>query len=153
MYATRPGCLRKTPIAARELSYAANGIYKIDQEAVTADEKETDIRLRSTTSDHEAIIELKLGDGRSAKDLRDTIYNQLVKKYMAPENSRTGCLLITLSKNRKWENPDNGQRIDLDELMLLLQAEIERVQEMMANAVSLSIHLLDLRTRLPVENR
>ncbi|MBL3962229.1 ATP-binding protein [Burkholderia sp. KCJ3K979] len=138
---------------ARELSYAANGIYKIDQEAVTADEKETDIRLRSTTSDHEAIIELKLGDGRSAKDLRDTIYNQLVKKYMAPENSRSGCLLITLAKNRKWENPDNGQRIDLDELMLLLQAEIERVQEMMANAVLLSIHLLDLRTRLPVENR
>ncbi|WP_333980820.1 hypothetical protein, partial [Burkholderia orbicola] len=109
-------------------------------------------RLEHGNSDT-PIIELKLGDGRSAKDLRDTIYNQLVKKYMAPENSRTGCLLITLSKNRKWENPDNGQRIDLDELMLLLQAEIERVQEMMANAVSLSIHLLDLRTRLPVENR
>ena len=49
---------------ARELSHAANGLYKVDQEAVTADEKETDIRLRSVVSEHEAVIELKLGDSR-----------------------------------------------------------------------------------------
>lgn len=98
---------------ARELSHAANGVYKVDQEAVTADEKETDIRLRSVVADCEAVIELKLGDGRSARDLRDTIYNQLVKKYMAAENSRSGCLLFTLAKDRKWEHPENGQRIDL----------------------------------------
>ena len=47
---------------ARELNHAANGLYKVDQEAVTADEKETDIRLRSVSSEHEAVIELKLGD-------------------------------------------------------------------------------------------
>lgn len=35
---------------ARELSHAANSIYTVDQEAVTADEKETDIRLRSVAS-------------------------------------------------------------------------------------------------------
>jgi hypothetical protein len=50
---------------ARELSHAANGVYKVDQEAVTSDEKETYIRLRSISSDREAVIELKLGDERS----------------------------------------------------------------------------------------
>ncbi|MCA1440798.1 hypothetical protein I6F07_11360 [Ensifer sp. IC4062] len=58
---------------ARELNHAANGLYKVDQEAVTADEKETDIRLRSVTSGCEAVIELKLADGRPARDLRETI--------------------------------------------------------------------------------
>lgn len=136
---------------ARELSHAANGIYKIDQEGVTADEKETDIRLRSVSSDREGVIELKLGDGRTAKDLRDTIYDQLVKKYMAGENSRSGCLLITIAQPRKWKHPEHGGLIELDELMSLLQSEATRVQEMMGNSVAISVHLLDLRPRLPVE--
>ena len=80
----------------------------MDQEAVTADEKETDIRLRSVVSDHEAVIELKIADRRSARDLRDTIYDQLVTKYMAADNSRSGCLLVTLAKGQKLETP--GQR-------------------------------------------
>ena len=64
----------------------------MDQEAATADEKETDIRLCSVVSAYEAVIELKLADRRSARDLRNTIYEQQVKKYMAAENSRSGCL-------------------------------------------------------------
>jgi hypothetical protein len=46
---------------ARELRNTANQNYTVDQEGVTADEKETDIRLRSTGSKQQATIELKLG--------------------------------------------------------------------------------------------
>lgn len=137
---------------ARELNHAANDLYKVDQEAVTADEKETDIRLRSVVSDYEAVIELKLADRRSARDLRDTIYNQLVRKYMAAEHSRSGCLLVTLATDRKWKHPDSGKRIDLTELMLLLRYEAKRVEEQMGSVLALSVYLLDLRPRLPVEN-
>lgn len=133
---------------ARELNHASNGLYKVDQEAVTADEKETDIRLRSVVSDHEAVIELKLADGRSARDLRDTIYNQLVKKYMAAENSRSGCLLITLAKDRCWEHPDSGQRVGFTELESLLRDEAKRVENTMGGSVALAVHVLDLRPRL-----
>lgn len=136
---------------ARELSHLAKGLYTVDQEAVTAEEKETDIRLRSTISNHEAIIELKLADNRTATDLKDTIYNQLVKKYMAPENSRSGCLLITLAKDRKWEHPLTKNRIDLDELRTLLKEEAKRVMSEMAGTVSLLVHIIDLRPRLPKE--
>lgn len=137
---------------ARELGYAANSIYTVDQEAVTADEKETDIRLRSVAFNHEAVIELKLGDGRTAKDLRDTIENQLVKKYMAAENSRSGALLITLAKDRKWDHPDQGHRINVEELFSLLHTEAKRVQEALGGAVVITVHFLDLRPRLPLEN-
>ena len=136
---------------ARELNHAANGLYKVDQEAVTADEKETDIRLRSVSSEHEAVIELKLGDSRSARELRDTIHNQLVNKYLAAENRRSGCLLVTLAKNRKWKHPDNGTLIGPEELKSILHQEAKRVEEEMDGMVALSVHLFDLRPRLTIE--
>ena len=136
---------------ARELTHAAKGRYKVDQEAVTADESRTDIRLRSVVSDHEAVIELKLADGRSACDLRDTIYSQLFKKYMSTENRRSGCLLVTVASDRKWDHPDTGMRICPTELVSLLRDEAQRVEEEKGGMVALSVHLLDLRPRLPTE--
>jgi hypothetical protein len=136
---------------ARELSLLAKGIYKIDQEAVTADEKETDIRLRSTVSEHEAIIELKLADDRSANDLLGALEEQLVTKYMASENSRSGCLLITLSKDRTWDHPNGGQRIDFSELIALLRIEADKIIEKYGHSIRLHLHAFDLRPRLQTE--
>ncbi|KZK79013.1 hypothetical protein PsW64_03357 [Pseudovibrio sp. W64] len=137
---------------ARELELARNSVYKIDQEGVTADEKETDIRLRSTASPVEGVIELKLADKkRSARELRDTIEHQLVKKYMASENCRSGALLLTLSRNRTWEHPDDGRTINVKELITLLDEECDRVREKLGGAVNLTVHFLDLRPRLLTE--
>ena len=136
---------------ARELGHSANSLYTVDQEAVTADEKETDIRLRSVSSNHQATIELKLGDYRAARDLRDTIEDQLLTKYMAAENSRAGALLITLARDRVWDHPDEGGRISVDELLCLLRKEAERLEEASGGTVSIVIHLLDLRPRLAIE--
>lgn len=136
---------------ARELLHAANHIYTVDQEAVTADEKETDIRLRSTASNNEAVIELKLADRRTARDLRDTIENQLVKKYMASDSCKSGALLITLKEDRGWKHPDNGKSINVEGLMKLLHQEAERVQNSLGGNIYLTAHLLDLRPRLPKE--
>lgn len=138
---------------ARELSYAANSIYTVDQEAVTADEKETDIRLRSVNSRNEAVIELKLGDGRSATDLIDTIESQLVRKYMAAEHSKAGALLVTLASDRKWQHPVESRKIKADELLSLLIAEAERVQQVLGGGTYIHVHLLDLRPRLPTESQ
>ncbi|WP_218109117.1 hypothetical protein [Desulfolutivibrio sulfoxidireducens] len=137
---------------ARELEHAANSIYTVDQEATTAEEKETDIRLRSVASSHEAVIELKLGNGRTAKDLRDTIENQLVKKYMSPENRKSGVLLVTLAKDRRWDHPDDGHRINVEELLSLLNEESERVQDSLGGNIAIGVHFLDLRPRLPLES-
>jgi hypothetical protein len=137
----------------RELTNSTNSIYTVDQEAVTADEKETDIRMRSTTSNHEAVIELKLGDRRTAKDLRDTIADQLARKYMAGENCKSGALLVTLAKERNWEHPDKSGMIDANELLSLLRNEAKRVQMTLGDSISIAVHLLDLRPRLPPESQ
>lgn len=144
---TRERIMRRA--IAYELRRAANGLYHVDQEAVTSEEKETDIRLRSTASNHEAVIELKLAEkGWSARDLRDAIGSQLVEKYLVTENRSTGCLLVTLARDRTWQHPDSGARIGLSELKTLLCEEAERVMDSRGRSVTLAVHILDLRNPL-----
>ncbi len=139
---------------ARELRISANGAYKVDQEAVTADEKETDIRLRSTASDREAVIELKIGEkDRSASDLKAALKEQLVVKYMAPEARRSGCLLITIASARTWQHPDTGATLDLAGLIAMLNMEAAKIEAEMGGGLRLTAKGLDLRPRLPTERQ
>jgi hypothetical protein len=138
---------------AREMRNSANHAYTLDQEAVTADEKETDIRLRATTSEQQATIELKIGDDRSGRDLRDAIKNQLVTKYMAAESCRSGCLLVTVAKDRTWKHPDTGEDLDVAGLAAILQAEAAKIVEDMGGSLRLSARILDLRPRLSTERK
>jgi hypothetical protein len=138
---------------ARELGNASNQNYTVDQESVTADEKETDIRLRSTGSKQQATIELKLGDNRSAADLLSTIKDQLLMKYMAADECRAGCLLVTIAKHRTWEHPKTGQCLDFEGLMILLSEEARRLSVELGGAAKLMAKGLDLRPRLATEKK
>ncbi|MFK4385163.1 recombinase family protein [Bradyrhizobium sp. USDA 223] len=136
---------------ARALRDAANHSYTVDQEAVTADEKETDIRFRSTGSAQQGTIELKLGDDRSGRDLFDTIRDQLLTKYMAADDCRAGCLLVTIAKERKWDHPKTGKQLDFAELMTVLSDEAERISTELGGTAKLMAKGLDLRPRLSSE--
>jgi hypothetical protein len=137
---------------ARELRNAAKQTYIVDQESVTADEKETDIRLRSTSSKQIGTIELKLGDERSGMDLFQTIKDQLLTKYMAADECRAGCLLVTIAKERKWDHPKTGESIGFEQLMAVLNEEAERLSRELGG-VSLMAKGLDLRPRLKTEKQ
>jgi hypothetical protein len=136
---------------ARELRNAANRNYTVDQEGVTADEKETDIRLRSTGSKQQATIELKLGDNRSATDLFNTIKDQLLTKYMAADECRAGLLLVTVARDREWDHPKTGKRIDFETLIAVLNEEAGRLSRELGGTAKLSAKGLDLRPRLASE--
>jgi hypothetical protein len=138
---------------AHELSNSANGIYTVNQEEVTADEKETDIRLHIIKPNLESVIELKLGDERPGRDLRDTLNKQLVSKYMAPENRRAGCLLVTVTRDRKWEHPETGAKLDIAGLRQMLEEEARRIESEKVWSLKLAVKVLDLRPRLPKENQ
>ncbi len=138
---------------ARELKNAANRNYTVDQESVTADEKETDIRLRSTGSGQQAAIELKLGDNRSAADLLSTIKDQLLTKYMAADECRAGCLLVTVAKDRRWEHPKTGKKLDYEALIALLSEEAKRLSDELGGAAKLMAKGLNLRPRLSTEKK
>lgn len=107
--------------------------------------------MLSATSTHEAVIELKLADNRTAKDLLDTIESQLVRKYLAPETRRSGCLLVTLAKERQWNHPDDGSAIGFSELLTLLRIKAERIEKKLGGHLRLHVHALDLLPRLQKE--
>ena len=130
---------------SRALVYAAKEVYTVKQESVTGEEKETDICLCSVVSEHEAVIELKLAENWSGKELRDAIYGQLVKKYMAAENRKSGCLLVTVASEKKWKHPDNGTLVGVGGLKSLLREEAKRVEGEVGEMVAIGVHVLDLR--------
>jgi hypothetical protein len=139
---------------ARELRNTANHMYTVDQEGVTADEKETDIRMRATRSDQQAVIELKIGGKpRSAADLCATIKDQLVNKYMAADECRAGCLLITTNSNKRWSHPHKRQRLDFASLIAILNEEADRLALELGGSVRLVVKGLDLRPRLTTERK
>lgn len=137
---------------ARELRHAARSAYTVAQESVTADQKETDIRLQSNGSDQQAVIELKVGEKeRSGAELRATLMDQLVTKYMAAPNCRAGCLLITSNGKRGWQHPDTGEMMELPGLIAMLNEEAKRIEQRMGGALRLVARGLDLRPRLGPE--
>jgi hypothetical protein len=138
---------------AHELREAGKQSYSIDQEAVTADEKETDIRFLSTASNQKGTIELKLGDRRSGTELFNTIRDQLLTKYMAADECRAGCLLVTIAKNREWDHPKTGKKIGFEELMIVLNEEAGRLSKELGGTAKLMAKGLDLRPRLGTEKR
>ncbi|MNY86612.1 hypothetical protein D3C78_28200 [compost metagenome] len=142
------------PLIARELEVASREAYTVDQEAVTADGKETDIRLRAV-SGYQSTIELKIGEkGRSARDLCDTIDEQLVRKYMAHRDARTGCLLVSVADPaRYWLHPDTGERIDRFGLQTLLQARADAAQQQLGGDARVLARVLDLVPRLSTEKQ
>lgn len=133
---------------AAELQKMARGAYVVNQEAVTGDEKESDIRLASTTAHLEAVIELKIGEkGYSFSDLRDALHTQLVGKYMAPEHRRVGCLLISVSTDRSWKDPDTGNRMEFEEVITRLDAEAKTLAASLGYGAFVAVRGLDLRPR------
>lgn len=133
---------------AAELQKMARCAYTVNQEAVTGDEKESDIRLASTAAHLEAVIELKIGDkDYSFSDLRDALHTQLVGKYMAPEHRRIGCLLISVSTDRFWKDPDTGNRMEFEEVIVRLDAEAKVLAASLGYGAFITVRGLDLRPR------
>jgi hypothetical protein len=138
-------------LIGHELETMARGTYIVDQEPVSAEEKEMDIRLVSTASPETGVIELKVGNERSGSDLRDTIQHQLVGKYLRPDRRKAGCLLVTVGRDRSWKHPDTGERLDIDGLRFLLAEEALRVERALYRSVRITTRVLDLRPPLPIE--
>jgi len=136
------------PAIARELDLMSKGAYTVDQESVTAEGKETDIKFRAL-SGYQATIELKLGEKtRSGRELRDTIENQLVNKYMAASNARTGCLLVTIADPAKrWQHPDTGVLINRHQLQQMLSEAAQLAQQRLGGDARVMARVLNLTPR------
>jgi hypothetical protein len=121
-----------------------NGYISV-QEAVTADENETDIRLISKAASLEAVIELKIGENDyTTEDFRFALNDQLVRKYMAPEQRRVGVLLISWNGAKTWKDPATGKKVRFNEMIRVLNDEAKALQVTLGHDAFLSVRGLYL---------
>ena len=71
--------------------------------------------------------------------------------YMAADNCRAGCLMITISTDRHWTHPDTAVSLDFAGLITFLGEEADAIMTRMPGALRLTVCGLDLRARLPTE--
>lgn len=112
------------------LSQNSRGAYSVNQEAVTAVENRTDIRLQATYDNSYATIELKLDDTRNrwtGHDLETALRDQLVRRYLSHDRCQVGCLLICMREVRRWQNPHTGVRMTLADTVSWLQSIADQI--------------------------
>ena len=122
------------------------GAYTVHQEAVVNDENRTDIRLTSSYTDIESVIEIKLDDKKyrwSASKLLKALKCQLVGNYLSHERCQSGCLLICLRESRRWQNPDSKILMNLNETVEWLQGIADEISQENPNLL-IAVRGLDL---------
>ncbi len=129
----------------RELSHLSRNGYISVQESVTAEEKETDIRLISKAAAIEAVIELKIGENDyTIEDFRSALNDQLVRKYMAPEQRRVGVLLISWNGTKTWKDPVTRKAVRFNEMIRGLNDEAKALQVTLGHDAFLAVRGLYL---------
>lgn len=130
---------------AQRLRAKATGAYVVTREDEVADRKEPDIRLACVRGNQKAVIEIKIADSWSLKQLETALREQLVEQYLRHETSRAGCLMLTYHGRKKhWKHPETGARLGFCDAVDYLAAIAKTIEHDMAHEVCLAVHALDL---------
>lgn len=87
---------------ARKLHDAARSQYQVVREDEVADAKKTDIRLLGTACPDRAVVEIKIGEKWTVRDLENALKKQLVGKYLRHASCTAGCLLVTIASGKTF---------------------------------------------------
>ncbi|WDJ75253.1 hypothetical protein [Xanthomonas campestris] len=129
-----------------EFERLARDSYIVAQEGVTGDEKETDIRLVSKSDPSiQAVIELKVGENKySIASFQKALREQLMEKYLLPEQRRVGALVISWRGNKTWDDPVTGEEVRFDEVIRRLNSEAQELAATLGSDAFLAVRGLDL---------
>ncbi len=130
---------------ARRLRDAAKGAYTVSREEEVADLKKTDIRLVATRGDQKAVIEVKIADKWSLRELEHALRAQLVAQYLRHQTCKAGCLLLTYHGTKKcWKHPDKRSSLSFIEATEYLQGIAQVIEKELDYEVRLTVYGLDL---------
>jgi hypothetical protein len=130
---------------AGSLLVAARGAYKVSREDEVADRKRTDIRLVAMYGDQKAVIEVKIADRWSLRELEQALCAQLVGQYLRHTTCRAGCLLLTYHGTKgHWEHCESGRLLSFPEITEHLNLLAQAIEEQEMQKVRLAVFSLDL---------
>ncbi|QYJ00664.1 hypothetical protein KUV46_15220 [Thalassovita mediterranea] len=126
------------------LNLQANGRYTCFREAQVHNVKRPDVVVSATTMDSQVAIELKHSDkGWTYNDLCKAIDQQLVGRYLLPENRRSGLLVVSRHKKKFWRHPCDGRRMNFSDLICELKEYAKTVQSGHASTISIDVVGID----------
>ena len=131
----------------------ANGAYKVTREEEVADRKQPDIRLLAVRGDQKAVIELKIADNWTIKQIEQALCNQLTGQYLRHENCKAGCLLLTYHGIKKyWVHPETKKHLAFLEIVTLLNEKARDIEQETQHDIRLTVFGLNLTDPLPVNS-
>lgn len=117
--AKREDLVQKT--LAMRLQTRAKGLYRVTREEEVVEGKHPDIRLLFSGSNQKTVIEVKIAEKYSTRQLEDALHRQLAG-YLRGTDCKAGCLLLVYLRERKfWLTPDEKRRLDFGGLTAFLQ--------------------------------
>ncbi len=135
------------PWLAQEIRDISKGHYQVDRESEVADKKKTDIRLL-TGAAGKSVIEIKVGDHWSVRQLEEAIEMQLVGQYLRHKDCTVGVLLVTYAGRKRFKNVKTNQWMSFDEVIQHLQNFANDIETKEQGRVRLAVKGLDLRNPL-----
>lgn len=139
------------------LNNKSNDAFNATREEEISDKNEPDVMVRRTDVKTRIPIEVKVADSWSVAKLEDAVINQLLEKYMRPQNVNHGVLFLTWhGKQQRWRNPLNGQMMNFDRLCAYLQSYADRRIDADFPSKTILVKAADLTaknlSRTPVKN-
>lgn len=123
--------------------------YSVEREPHVVDEKEPDIRARSTATDTSVPIEIKVAETWSLKELEKALTVQLCGRYLRAREGRHGILLLVHQKprTRGWTKARTGKRLKFEDVVAHLRAMAIKISSKSPDHAQPVVAVIDVSSR------
>ena len=130
---------------ARRIREKANGAYEVTREEEVADQNRSDIRLLAGYCGQKAVVEVKMADHWTYKQLEVALQEQLVAKYLRHLSCRAGCLMLVYRGEKNyWRPPETSNRLRFPELIGTLKETAQAIEAQRQYDVRITVFGIDL---------
>ena len=130
------------------------GVYRVMREEEVADAKQTDIRLVTVAgADERVVVEVKIADNWTLKELVTALRKQLVGQYLRHESCTRGCLLLSYrGVKKRWVHSDGRKRLPFSELVGVLKENARTLEQEHGDRIRVEVFGLDLTDPQPTSS-
>lgn len=128
----------------RKLIERSRDRYTVPQEEEIDLRQRPDLRLENPKTGPVS-IEIKRGEEWSAQELLDGLEQQLVGQYLRAHKSRYGIYVVSLKRDKEWDDPSGGPGLDFPALVSLLTKRATEIQRDQADVDGLEVIAIDFR--------
>ncbi len=138
------------PLLAKKLEDTSRGQYFVSREDEVINKKKPDIRISAVNADYRCVIEIKIGNKWTIKQLENAIKEQLVNQYLRYPTCSAGFLLVTYTdlKGKGFRDPETKKSMTFEDVIERLKKYAISLEDSENGRIKIGIFPLDLRMKL-----